>query len=111
MLDTEIKINLFMVGYCRMLLADLPGASNRPQAWLCRDTLGGVTHTFRPERGMVGGLVVPSSALRDNKVSAAKREDVTAFVESFGLPRDEAERVVSQVGVARPARRAPSKTA
>lgn len=87
-------------GLVRMLLVNLSGGMNQPQAWLCRDTLGGITHTFLPERGMVGGRIVPFFALHEGKVFEPKRVEVVAFVESFGLDRRAAEKVVAEVGTA-----------
>jgi len=88
-------------GLGSILYQNIAGGQNQPVAWLCRSTSGLVTHTFRAERGMVGGRLVPVAALHGNKVAKDKAEAVTAFVESFGVSRQEAERVVAAVGIAR----------
>lgn len=86
-------------GLVAMLQANTAGGKNQPRAWLCLDTLGNATHTFRPERGLIGGQVIPFAALREGKVFAPKREMVESFVESFGLNRREAASIVATTGV------------
>lgn len=85
-------------GILLILRSNMAGGKYQPRAWLCRDTLGNVTHTLVPERGIVGGQIVPSSAIWEGKVAKAKKDAVVAFVESFGLTHAEAEAVVSEVG-------------
>jgi hypothetical protein len=85
-------------GLISILRSNLSGGKNQPRVWLCLDQLGNVTHTFIPERGVNGGQVVPFSAVHDDKVFVPKRDSVLSFVESFGLSRQEAERVVSELG-------------
>jgi hypothetical protein len=87
-------------GLISILRSNLSGGKNHPRAWLCPDQLGNVTHTFVPERGVLGGQSIPVGAVHDNKVFAPKRDSVLSFVESFGLNRHEAEKVVSEVGTA-----------
>ncbi|MEX2142728.1 MAG: hypothetical protein WD894_25965 [Pirellulales bacterium] len=94
----EITDYLTNGGLISILRSNLSGGKYQPRAWLCRDQLGNITHTFVPERGMVGGQLVPSLAMRDRKILRPKREAVLSFVESFGLNSKEAERVVSEVG-------------
>ncbi|MHB1426941.1 MAG: hypothetical protein ACYC3I_27620 [Gemmataceae bacterium] len=87
-------------GLTSILRSNLAGGKNQPRVWLCPDQLGNVTHTFVPERGVVGGQVVPSAALRENKIFTPKLDSVLSFIQSFGLDRREAEKVVSEVGTA-----------
>lgn len=96
------KISDYLIhgGLVSMLWSNFAGGKNQPRAWLCLDQLGNVTHTFNPERGVVGGRIVPFWALHEGKVFAAKRDLVLSFLQSFGLNRQEAEKVVSQVGTA-----------
>ena len=68
--------------------------------WLCLDQLGNVTHTFVPERGVIGGELVPFESVHDDKVFTPKRDFVLSFVESVGLNRREAEMIVPEVGTA-----------
>lgn len=100
-IDKE-RIAEFLVhgGLVSMLWENRMGGKYQPRAWLCLDQLGNVTYTFVPERGVVGGQVVPSGAVRDGKIFKPKREAVRSFVESFGLSPQEAEEVVSEVGTA-----------
>jgi hypothetical protein len=85
-------------GLIAILRTNMAGGKYQPRVWLCRSQLGNVTYTLVEERGMVGGETVPAGAIYTNKVAKAKRDQVTSFVESFGLTRPEAERVISEVG-------------
>jgi hypothetical protein len=87
-------------GLVSILRSNLSGGKNQPRVWLCLDQLGNVTHTFIPERGVVGGRPVPLSALHEDKVFAPKLASVLSFIQSFGLDRQAAEKVVSVVGAA-----------
>ncbi len=87
-------------GLISILRSNLLGGKNQPRVWLCLDQLGNVTHTFVPERGVIGGQLVPFGAIRDDKVFTPKRDSVLSFIESFGLNRQEAEKAVSEVGTA-----------
>jgi len=68
--------------------------------WLRRDSLGNVTHTFAADRGLVGGAVIPSGAVYDNRVFTAKSDHVLRFIENFGLVRPDAKAVLKTVGTA-----------
>lgn len=85
-------------GLISILQANLTGGRRQPVAWLCRDQFGNVTHTFYAERGMVGGQVVPSRALHDNRVFTPRKDAVLGFLRSFGLSLPEAEQVIAEVG-------------
>lgn len=87
-------------GLISILRSNLAGGRNQPTAWLCHDQLGNVTHTFVPERGVIGGQLVPVAAVYNSRVFSPKRDCVLSFVESFGLNRQEAEAVISEVGTA-----------
>jgi hypothetical protein len=87
-------------GLVSILRSNLSRGRNQPRVWLCPDQLGNVTHTFIPERGVVGGQVVPFSALHEDKVFAPSLDSVRSFLQSFGLNRQEAEKVVSELGTA-----------
>lgn len=86
-------------GLISILRSNLSGGRRQPRAWLCRDNLGNVTHTFVAERGIVGGNPVPLAAVHGDEVFAPKRDVVISFIESLGLSRRDAERVVSEIGV------------
>lgn len=78
-----------------ILMNNSPGGRNQPQVWLTRNSLGDVTYTFLPERGGLGGATVPYWALDGHgKVRPEKKEEVIAFLSSFGLNREEAEDVI-----------------
>jgi hypothetical protein len=87
-------------GLISILRSNLSGGKNQPRGWLCLDQLGNVTHTFVPERGVIGGQLVPFRAVHEDKVFTPKRNAVLSFIESFGLSRQEAEKIVSDVGTA-----------
>lgn len=87
-------------GLISILRSNLSGGRNQPRVWLCLDQLGNVTHTYVPERGVVGGQFIPFSAVQDDKIFAPQRESVISFVENFGLNRQQAQTVVSEVGTA-----------
>jgi hypothetical protein len=98
----KLKVIDYLIngGLVSVLRSNLSGGRNQPRAWLCRDQLGNVTHTFIPERGIVGGQLVPFLALHEDKIFAPKSDSVLSFIQSFGLNRQEAEKVVSEVGTA-----------
>lgn len=87
-------------GLISILRANLSRGKNQPRAWLCLDNLGNVTHTFTPERGVVGGETVPFFALQHDRIFAPRRSMVRPFVESFGLSHKEADEVLDEVGTA-----------
>jgi hypothetical protein len=87
-------------GLIAILRSNISGGKNQPRAWLCLDHLGNVTHTFISDRGIIGGQPVPFWAVHDDKVFRPERDSVLAFLRSFGLTRQEAEAVVSEVGMA-----------
>jgi len=87
-------------GLVLILQSNLSGGRNQPTVWLCTDHSGNVTHTFIPERGIVGGARVPFYALHDEKVFTPKRGEVLTFLRSFGLNQNEAEDVLAAVGTA-----------
>jgi hypothetical protein len=92
-------------GLIAILRSSISGSRNQPRVWLCLDNLGNVTHTFIPERGVLGGQTVPLWAVQDDKILTAKRDSVVSLVESFGSSHQEAERVVSEVGTAHDGKR------
>ncbi len=88
-------------GLVSVLRQNTPGGRSQPHVWLCFDTLGNVTHTFRPERGGLGGEAVPFGTLHENmRVFSAKKDRVAKFLESFGLTAAEADEVIRAVGTA-----------
>lgn len=91
-----------------------PEGPKYPQVWLCRDQLGNVVHTFAAERGLVGGMTAPFAAFAGgDDIRAEKRDEVAAYLLSFGLTPEEAEDVIRAVGVspARKPRRRKAETA
>jgi hypothetical protein len=72
----------------------------RPRIWLRPDTLGNVTYTSIEERGVLGGEIVPSDLLRRDKIIESRRDEAIAYIRSFGLDREAAERIVAAVGTA-----------
>jgi hypothetical protein len=97
---TKVMDYLVHGGLSSILRANLSGGRGEPRVWLCHDQLENVTHTFSADRGVVGGEHIPFFALHGTKVFTPKREAVLSFVESFGMNRRDAEKVVSEVGTA-----------
>jgi hypothetical protein len=73
-------------------------AGNHPRAWLCRDSLDHVTHTFLKERGELGGAAIPLRASSGDRILKSKRREVSEFLRSFGLDERQASDVISSVG-------------
>jgi hypothetical protein len=85
-----------------ILITNTPGGRNQPRVWIRPDTLGNLTHTFAPDRGVLGGAQVPFATMNLNtKVFLDKKEEVIGFLGSFGLTREEAEEVIRAFGTAR----------
>ena len=74
-------------------------AEGRTAAWLCRNSLGNLTHTFSPDRGIVGGAIIPTNALHGHYIFRPKRDEVLDYLSTFGLSRTDAEQVIRSVGL------------
>jgi len=99
--DREAVLNYLKDGgLVAILRGNLAGGRNPPRVWLTYTQRGEVTHTFTPERGVLGGETVPFFALQEDRVFSAKKDEVVGFLTSFGLTRDDAEAVVTAVGTA-----------
>lgn len=99
--DSDISDYLAHGGLISILRSNLSGGANQPKAWLCRDSLGNVTHTFLQERGMVGGESVPFFALHGgDKIFKPKILEVREFLQSFQLSSADVERIIAAVGTA-----------
>lgn len=85
-------------GLISILRSNLSGGRNQPRVWLTLDNLGNVTHTFVPERGVIGGQTIPFGAVHGEKIFTAKQDSVVAILESFGLDRQAADRLIAEVG-------------
>jgi hypothetical protein len=85
-------------GLVEILRSNLVGGRNQPKVWLTYTQRGNITHTLVPERGIVGGRVVPYFALYEDKVFAGKEKAVADFLQSFGLSRKDAEQVIAAIG-------------
>lgn len=94
----EVDDYLMHGGLALILQAESSGGKGQPRIWLCRDTRGNLTHTFVEERGLLGGSAVPGMASQWGRVFAPKRDEVLTYLESFGLDRGRAEKVVAAVG-------------
>jgi hypothetical protein len=88
-------------GLTRMLRVDSPGRQFQPRAWLCVNQLGDITHTFAPERGLLGGGTVPYGALCFDRIRKSKVGEVVEFLEHFGLSKKEAEQLIREIGTTR----------
>ncbi len=87
-------------GLVSILQSNQAGGRTHPKVWMQPDSLGGVTHAFEDWGDSVGGQVVPVLALRGEKISGPKRDEVLALLGSFGVDRAEAEKLVARVGTA-----------
>jgi hypothetical protein len=87
-------------GLVTILQSNLRREQDQPRAWLSYTRAGEITHTLSGERGLVGGATVPYFALLEDKVYAAKQQQVLEFLTTFGLNRDEAKEVVQTIGTA-----------
>lgn len=82
-----------------LLDSNMPPKNPPPHVWLCLNNLGNLTYTFNPERGLLGGESPPPAAIWNEKIAADKRDAVASFLESFGLSRKEAERVMRKAEI------------
>lgn len=87
-------------GLLSMLQTNMPAQEYPRPVWLGLDQLDNVTYTFAAERGISGGKVPPASAVWEGKVSKRRQAEVEAFLESFGLTHEDAQRVIRKVGTA-----------
>jgi hypothetical protein len=87
-------------GLVTILQSNLSGGKEQPRVWLTYSSQGSITNTFTAGLGIMGGALVPFFALIEDKIFTAKKKEVLAFLESFGLSRAEAEDVVATVGTA-----------
>ena len=87
-------------GLVQILKKNMPGEKTQPRVWLRRDSLGNVIHTFKEERGSIGGATVPSFALHENRVFEPKLREVLTFLKTFSLSEHDAKKVVKAVGIA-----------
>jgi hypothetical protein len=87
-------------GLEKILRANLADGQDRPRVWLTFAQLGGLTHTFRPQLGVVGGGKVPSFALRGGTTFTAEKKEIIDLLGSFGLTEQEADEVLHAVGTA-----------
>lgn len=96
------KIQDYLVngGLISILQSNVSGARSQPRVWLHPDSLGNVTHTFDGEIGGVGGAAVPFAAVHNYRVFTPKQDEVLSLLQSFGLDRRTAEKIIEQVGTA-----------
>jgi hypothetical protein len=81
-------------------LASILHRNSRDRVWLRLDPLGGVTYTFNEGYSTTGGQAPPLYVMYGEKIFEPEREQVIKFVESFGLTREQAQRVVRAIGTA-----------
>lgn len=99
--DKSKAIEYLKYGLVGMLRVNCQLVDDQPRAWLRPDVRGNVIYTLRASRGKVGGAPIPFQAVRDRKIVTEKRDQVVAFLQTFGLDRAEAEEIVAFVGVTR----------
>lgn len=97
--STEIVRYLARGGLISILRQNQSGGKHQPRAWICRDSLGNVIHTYMPERGIVGGDTIPFNAIHEHdRIFKPKLPEVRDFIKTFGLSEDECLSVIEQVG-------------
>jgi hypothetical protein len=108
---SEIIDFLKTSGLFCILLANNEFPLEYPLVWLCRDHHGEITYTFAPRRGLIGGQLIPDSALvrPGRRIHARKKDEVAAYLLGFGLTPAEAEDVIQSLGVAPVKKPRPSK--
>ncbi|VAX40271.1 hypothetical protein MNBD_PLANCTO02-1918, partial [hydrothermal vent metagenome] len=100
-LSHEEIINYLIRGsLISILRQNMSGGRNQPRVWLCRNSLEDISHTFIEERGLVGGEIIPSRTLYEEKIFRPKEKDVIAFLNSFGLSKKEAQIIIDKTGTA-----------
>ena len=113
--STEIIDFLKRTGLFSILLANNDFPLEYPLVWLCRSNYGDITYTFAPRRGLIGGQMIPDSALvrPGRRIDARKKDEVATYLLGFGLTPEEAEDVIQSLGVApvRKPRRRKAETA
>lgn len=87
-------------GLLAILRSHLCEKRDQPRVWLTYTPRGAVTHTFSPERGVIGGARVPFFALHEEKVGADKMADVLSLLERLGRSGTDAEEILAAVGIA-----------
>lgn len=98
---SEIVDYLEHGGLVQILKSNSSGGRTQPRVWLGQDSLGNVVHTFVPERGKVGGATVPFFALHNNRLFSPNVADISEFLLSFGLSKEDARQVIATVGTSR----------
>jgi hypothetical protein len=75
---------------------------NPPSVWITHDSDGTYRYVFTPGQNSVGGKSAPFLAFQDNKIFRPEKDNVIAFLCTFGLSTSEAEYVVRQIGTEPP---------
>jgi hypothetical protein len=86
-------------GLVAILKSNAGGGKNPPRVWLWRDKSGNVIHTFEVGLGVVGGCAAPPLALHEDRIFTPKVQEVTNFLQNFGLSEGDALSVVNAVGM------------
>lgn len=75
---------------------------NRPSVWWTLTPDGKLTHSFSPEIGMVGGVVIPPAdqTLHDGKIFLPAVPEVRGFLGDLRLDSQQADSVIKRVGTA-----------
>jgi len=98
-LDKVAVVDYLSNGGLTAILANRSGGRNPPRVWLTLNQLGNVTYTFDPERGIVGGAIVPRGASYDaDRLFEPKVPEVATFLSCFGLSADEIDQVLRSFG-------------
>lgn len=78
------------------------GGGTPPCVWITQDTDGTYHYVFTEPTVGIGGTPVPFQTVEKNKIFRDKREAVTAYLQTFGLSKPEAEHIVEHIGTEPP---------
>lgn len=62
---------------------------------------GMLTHTYFPERGMLGGGGVPYDVLWNNKLKQTRLDEVRTFLKTFELTDEQVETIITKIGISK----------
>ena len=72
------------------------------RVWLKREHGNGfLTHTYVPDRGMLGGGGVPYDVLWNNKLKQSRLDEVRTFLKSFQLAHEQVESIIHKIGISK----------
>ncbi len=100
--DWDEAVEYLASGGLKGILEQGSRGRNRPSVWWTLTPDGKLTHSYSPEIGMVGGLVIPPAdqTLHDGKIFLPAVPEVREFLRDLGLDPQQADTVIESVGTA-----------